>query len=558
MMSQYVYSMLRVSKVVPPQKTIIKDISLSFFPGAKIGLLGLNGAGKSTVLRIMAGVDKEFEGEAVPMSGLKIGYLPQEPQLDPEKTVREEVESGLGEVAAAQKRLEEVYALYAEPDADFDALAEEQGRLEAIIAAGSSTGGGAEHELEIAADALRLPEWDAKIANLSGGEKRRVALCKLLLSKPDMLLLDEPTNHLDAESVEWLEQFLVRFPGTVVAVTHDRYFLDNAAEWILELDRGHGIPWKGNYSSWLEQKEQRLANEAKSEAARIKAMKQELEWVRQNAKGRQAKSKARLARFEEMSNYEYQKRNETQEIFIPVAERLGNEVIEFVNVSKSFGDRVLIDDLSFKIPAGAIVGVIGANGAGKSTLFKLISGKEQPDSGEVKIGQTVKMSLIDQSREGLGNDKTVFDEIAEGRDILQVGQFELPARAYLGRFNFKGSDQSKIVGNLSGGERGRLHLAKTLIAGGNVLLLDEPSNDLDVETLRALEDALLEFAGSVMVISHDRWFLDRIATHILACEGDSKWVFFDGNYQEYEADKKRRLGEEGAKPKRIKYKPVTR
>ena len=550
--------MLRVSKVVPPQKTIIKDISLSFFPGAKIGLLGLNGAGKSTVLRIMAGVDKEFEGEAVPMGGIKIGYLPQEPELDPEKIVREEVESGLGEVAAAQKRLEEVYAEYANPDADFDALAEEQGRLEAIIAAGSSTGGGAEHELEIAADALRLPDWDAKIGNLSGGEKRRVALCKLLLSKPDMLLLDEPTNHLDAESVEWLEQFLVRFPGTVVAVTHDRYFLDNAAEWILELDRGHGIPWKGNYSSWLEQKEKRLENEAKSEAARVKAMKQELEWVRQNAKGRQAKSKARLARFEEMSNYEYQKRNETQEIFIPVAERLGNEVIEFVNVSKSFGDKVLIDDLSFKVPAGAIVGIIGPNGAGKSTLFKMISGKEQPDSGEVKIGQTVKMSLIDQSREGLQNDKTVFDNIAEGRDILQVGQFEIPARQYLGRFNFKGSDQSKIAGQLSGGERGRLHLAKTLLSGGNVLLLDEPSNDLDVETLRALEDALLEFAGSVMVISHDRWFLDRIATHILACEGDSKWVFFDGNYQEYEADKKRRLGEEGAKPKRIKYKPVTR
>lgn len=558
MSQQYVYSMLRVSKVVPPQKTIIKDISLSFFPGAKIGLLGLNGAGKSTVLRIMAGVDKEFEGEAVPMGGIKIGYLPQEPELDPEKTVREEVESGLGEVAAAQKRLEEVYAEYANPDADFDALAEEQGRLEAIIAAGSSTGGGAEHELEIAADALRLPEWDAKIGNLSGGEKRRVALCKLLLSKPDMLLLDEPTNHLDAESVEWLEQFLVRFPGTVVAVTHDRYFLDNATEWILELDRGHGIPWKGNYSSWLEQKEKRLENEAKSEAARVKAMKQELEWVRQNAKGRQAKSKARLARFEEMSNYEYQKRNETQEIFIPVAERLGNEVIEFVNVSKSFGDKVLIDDLSFKVPAGAIVGIIGPNGAGKSTLFKMISGKEQPDSGEVKIGQTVKMSLIDQSREGLQNDKTVFDNIAEGRDILQVGQFEIPARQYLGRFNFKGSDQSKIAGQLSGGERGRLHLAKTLLSGGNVLLLDEPSNDLDVETLRALEDALLEFAGSVMVISHDRWFLDRIATHILACEGDSKWVFFDGNYQEYEADKKRRLGEEGAKPKRIKYKPVTR
>ena len=558
MSQQYVYSMLRVSKVVPPQKTIIKDISLSFFPGAKIGLLGLNGAGKSTVLRIMAGVDKEFEGEAVPMGGIKIGYLPQEPELDPEKTVREEVESGLGEVATAQKRLEEVYAEYANPDADFDALAEEQGRLEAIIAAGSSTGGGAEHELEIAADALRLPDWDAQIGNLSGGEKRRVALCKLLLSKPDMLLLDEPTNHLDAESVEWLEQFLVRFPGTVVAVTHDRYFLDNAAEWILELDRGHGIPWKGNYSSWLEQKEKRLENEAKSEAARVKAMKQELEWVRQNAKGRQAKSKARLARFEEMSNYEYQKRNETQEIFIPVAERLGNEVIEFVSVSKSFGDKVLIDDLSFKVPAGAIVGIIGPNGAGKSTLFKMIAGKEQPDSGEVKIGQTVKMSLIDQSREGLQNDKTVFDNIAEGRDILQVGQFEIPARQYLGRFNFKGSDQSKIAGQLSGGERGRLHLAKTLLSGGNVLLLDEPSNDLDVETLRALEDALLEFAGSVMVISHDRWFLDRIATHILACEGDSKWVFFDGNYQEYEADKKRRLGEEGAKPKRIRYKPVTR
>ncbi|HFB8046384.1 TPA: energy-dependent translational throttle protein EttA [Neisseria gonorrhoeae] len=558
MSQQYVYSMLRVSKVVPPQKTIIKDISLSFFPGAKIGLLGLNGTGKSTVLRIMAGVDKEFEGEAVPMGGIKIGYLPQEPELDPEKTVREEVESGLGEVAAAQKRLEEVYAEYANPDADFDALAEEQDRLEAIIAAGSSTGGGAEHELEIAADALRLPDWDAKIGNLSGGEKRRVALCKLLLSKPDMLLLDEPTNHLDAESVEWLEQFLVRFPGTVVAVTHDRYFLDNAAEWILELDRGHGIPWKGNYSSWLKQKEKRLENEAKSEAARVKAMKQELEWVRQNAKGRQAKPKARLARFEEMSNYEYQKRNETQEIFIPVAERLGNEVIEFVNVSKSFGDKVLIDGLSFKVPAGAIVGIIGPNGAGKSTLFKMIAGKEQPDSGEVKIGQTVKMSLIDQSREGLQNDKTVFDNIAEGRDILQVGQFEIPARQYLGRFNFKGSDQSKIARQLSGGERGRLHLAKTLLGGGNVLLLDEPSNDLDVETLRALEDALLEFAGSVMVISHDRWFLDRIATHILACEGDSKWVFFDGNYQEYEADKKRRLGEEGAKPKRIKYKPVTR
>lgn len=555
-MSQYVYSMLRVSKTVPPQKQIIKDISLSFFPGAKIGLLGLNGAGKSTVLKIMAGVDTEFEGEAVPMSGIKIGYLPQEPQLDANKTVREEVESGMGEVAGAQKRLEEVYAAYAEPDADFEALAEEQARLEAIITAGA--GDNMEHQLEIAADALRLPDWDAKISTLSGGEKRRVALCKLLLSKPDMLLLDEPTNHLDAESVEWLEQFLVRFPGTVVAVTHDRYFLDNAAEWILELDRGQGIPWKGNYSSWLEQKEARLQNEAKAEAARIKAMKHELEWVRQNAKGRQAKSKARLARFEEMSNFEYQKRNETQEIFIPVAERLGNEVIEFVNVSKSYGDKLLIDDLSFKIPPGAIVGVIGPNGAGKSTLFKLITGQEQADSGQVKIGQTVKMSLVDQSRHGLHEDKSAFDEIAEGRDILQVGQFEIPARAYLGRFNFKGSDQSKMVGKLSGGERGRLHLAKTLISGGNVLLLDEPSNDLDVETLRALEDALLEFAGSVLVVSHDRWFLDRIATHILAAEGDSKWVFFDGNYQEYEADKKRRLGEEGAKPKRIRYKPVTR
>ena len=555
-MSQYVYSMLRVSKTVPPQKQIIKDISLSFFPGAKIGLLGLNGAGKSTVLEIMAGVDTEFEGEAIPMSGIKIGYLPQEPQLDADKTVREEVESGLGDVAGAQKKLEEVYAAYAEPDADFDALAEEQARLEAIIAAGA--GDNLEHQLEIAADALRLPEWDARIGNLSGGERRRVALCKLLLSKPDMLLLDEPTNHLDAESVEWLEQFLVRFPGTVVAVTHDRYFLDNAAEWILELDRGHGIPWKGNYSSWLEQKEARLENEAKTEAARIKAMKQELEWVRQNARGRQAKSKARLARFEEMSNYEYQKRNETQEIFIPVAERLGNEVIEFERVCKSFGDKLLIDDLSFKIPPGAIVGIIGPNGAGKSTLFKLITGQEQPDTGEVKIGQTVKLSIVDQSRNGLHDDKNVFDEIAEGRDILQVGQFEIPARAYLGRFNFKGSDQSKIVGKLSGGERGRLHLAKTLISGGNVLLLDEPSNDLDVETLRALEEALLEFAGSVLVVSHDRWFLDRIATHILAAEGESKWVFFDGNYQEYEADKKRRLGEEGAKPKRIRYKPVIR
>lgn len=555
-MAQYVMSMLRVSKVVPPKRQIIKDISLSFFPGAKIGLLGLNGSGKSTVLKIMAGVEKEYEGEVQHLAGVKIGYLPQEPELDAEKTVREEVESGMGDVMAAQKRLDEVYAAYAEPDADFDALAEEQAKLEAIIATGA--GDNTSLQLEIAADALRLPAWDAKIGHLSGGEKRRVALCKLLLSKPDMLLLDEPTNHLDAESVEWLEQFLVRFPGTVVAVTHDRYFLDNAAEWILELDRGHGIPWKGNYSSWLEQKEARLAQESKSEAARMKAMKQELEWVRQNPKGRQAKSKARIARFEELSSFEHQKRNETQEIFIPVAERLGNEVIEFENVSKGFGDRLLIDNLSFKVPAGAIVGIIGPNGAGKSTLFRMLSGQEQPDSGSVKIGQTVQMAFVDQSRADLESNKTVFEEVSGGLDLITVGKFEMSSRAYLGRFNFKGGDQQKIVGNLSGGERGRLHLAKTLLKGGNVLLLDEPSNDLDVETLRALEDALLEFAGSVLVISHDRWFLDRIATHILACEGESQWVFFDGNYQEYEADKKKRLGEEGAKPKRIRYKPISR
>ena len=553
-MAQYVMSMLRVSKIVPPKRQIIKNISLSFFPGAKIGLLGLNGAGKSTVLKIMAGVEKEYDGEVQWQPNLNIGYLPQEPQLDPEKTVREEVESGMGEVMGAQKRLEEVYAAYAEPDADFDALAEEQARLEAIISAGA--GDNVEHQLELAADALRLPPWDAKIGPLSGGEKRRVALCKLLLSKPDMLLLDEPTNHLDAESVEWLEQFLCRFPGTVVAVTHDRYFLDNAAEWILELDRGEGIPWKGNYSSWLEQKEARLEQEAKSEVARMKAMKQELEWVRQNPKGRQAKSKARIARFEELSSFEHQKRNETQEIFIPVAERLGNEVIEFENVSKGFGDRLLIDNLSFKAPPGAIVGIIGPNGAGKSTLFKMIAGKEQPDSGAVKIGQTVQMAFVEQSREGLEGDKTVFEDVANGADILTVGKFEMPSRAYLGRFNFKGGDQQKKVGMLSGGERGRLHLAKTLLKGGNVLLLDEPSNDLDVETLRALEDALLEFAGTVFVISHDRWFLDRIATHILAAEGESQWTFFDGNYQEYEADKKRRLGEEGAAPKRFRYKAL--
>jgi sulfate-transporting ATPase len=554
-MAQYVMSMLRVSKIVPPKRQIIKDISLSFFPGAKIGLLGLNGAGKSTVLRIMANADKEYEGEVQHQPNISIGYLPQEPQLDPDKTVREEVESGMGEVAQAQKKLEEIYAAYAEPDADFDKLAEEQARYENIIAA---SGSDVEHQLEIAADALRLPPWEAKIGPLSGGEKRRVALCKLLLSKPDMLLLDEPTNHLDAESVEWLEQFLVRFPGTVVAVTHDRYFLDNAAEWILELDRGHGIPWKGNYSSWLDQKQARLAQEESQESARRKSLNTELEWVRQNPKARQAKSKARIARYEELASAEYQKRNETQEIFIPAGERLGDQVIEFKNVSKAFGDHLLMDNLSFSIPPGAIVGIIGPNGAGKSTLFRMITGQEKPDSGEVIIGQTVKLAYVDQSRDQLDGAKTVFEEISDGSDILTVGRYETPSRAYIGRFNFKGADQQKIVGQLSGGERGRLHLAKTLISGGNVLLLDEPSNDLDVETLRALEDALLEFAGSVMVISHDRWFLDRIATHILAAEGESQWTFFNGNYQEYEADKKKRLGEEAAKPKRIRYKPISR
>ena len=552
-MAQYVFTMNRVGKIVPPKRQILKDISLSFFPGAKIGVLGLNGAGKSTLLKIMAGVDTDIEGEALPMPGIKIGYLPQEPKLDPNHTVREAVEEGLGEVLNAQKRLEEVYAAYAEPNADFDALAAEQAKLEAII---NAAGTNAETQMEIAADALRLPPWEAKIEHLSGGEKRRVALCRLLLSQPDMLLLDEPTNHLDAESVEWLEQFLHRFPGTVVAVTHDRYFLDNAAEWILELDRGEGIPWKGNYSSWLDQKEKRLEIEKRQEDARMKAIKHELEWVRQNAKGRQAKSKARLARFEEMSSYEYQARNETNEIFIPVAERLGNNVIEFKHVSKGFGDRLLIDDLSFKIPPGAIVGVIGPNGAGKSTLFKMILGKEKPDSGEIEIGQTVKISAVDQMRDSLPNDKTAWEAVSDGQDILQVGKFQMPSRAYLGRFNFKGGDQQKLVGTLSGGERGRLHLAKTLLAGGNVLLLDEPSNDLDVETLRALEDALLEFAGCAMVTSHDRWFLDRIATHILAFEGDSKVVFFDGNYTEYEADKRKRLGEEAARPHRLRFKPL--
>lgn len=552
-MAQYVMTMNRVSKIVPPKRQILKDISLSFFPGAKIGVLGLNGAGKSTLLKIMAGVDKDIDGEITWLSGLKIGYLPQEPQLDPEATVRACVEEGMGEVMSAQKRLEEVYAAYAEPDADFDALAAEQAKLEAII---SAAGTDASTQMEIAADALRLPPWDAVIKHLSGGEKRRVALCRLLLSQPDMLLLDEPTNHLDAESVEWLEQFLHRFPGTVVAVTHDRYFLDNAAEWILELDRGEGIPWKGNYSSWLEQKEKRLEIEKRQQESRSKAIAHELEWVRQNPKGRQAKAKARLARFEELSSYEYQSRNETNEIFIPVAERLGNKVIEFHHVSKAFGDRLLIDDLSFTVPPGAIVGVIGPNGAGKSTLFKMIDGKEKPDSGEIVLGDTVQLAAVAQLRDSLPNDKTVFDAIADGQDILQVGKFSMPARAYLGRFNFKGGDQQKLVGVLSGGERGRLHLAATLLKGGNVLLLDEPSNDLDVETLRALEEALLEFAGCAMVTSHDRWFLDRIATHILAFEGDSKVVFFNGNYNEYEADKRKRLGEEAARPHRLRFKPL--
>ena len=553
-MAQYVFTMNRVGKIVPPKRQILKDISLSFFPGAKIGVLGLNGSGKSTLLKIMAGLDKDIEGEAVPMAGLNIGYLPQEPQMDAALTVREAVEQGIGGVLAAKKRLDEVYAEYAEPDADFDKLAAEQAELEAIIAAAGSEN--TDLQLEMAADALRLPPWEATIGHLSGGEKRRVALCRLLLSKPDMLLLDEPTNHLDAESVEWLEHFLQRFPGTVVAITHDRYFLDNAAEWILELDRGAGIPWKGNYSDWLDQKEKRLEGEQKKEDARMRAMKEELKWVRSNAKGRQTKSKARLARFEELSDVDYQRRNETNEIFIPVAERLGNEVIEFKGVSKSFGGRMLLDNVNFKVPAGAIVGIIGPNGAGKSTLFRMIQGVEQPDSGEVLIGKTAKLAFVDQSRENLANDKTVWEDISGGLDNIVVGQFVMPSRAYIGRFNFKGNDQQKLVGNLSGGERGRLHLAKTLAQGGNVLMLDEPSNDLDVETLRALEEALLEFAGSAMVISHDRWFLDRICTHILAAEGDSQWFFFDGNYQEYEADKKKRLGEEGARPKRVRFKSI--
>jgi len=552
---QYVYQMHKLSKTVPPKRQILKDISLSFFPGAKIGILGTNGSGKSSLLRIMAGQDTEFDGEAQPMPGISIGFLEQEPKLDPEKTVRETVEEALGEVNAARKRLDEVYAEYGNENADFDALATEQAKLEAIIFA--QGGDDVDQQLEIAADALRLPPWDAKIGPLSGGEKRRVALCRLLLSKPDMLLLDEPTNHLDAESVEWLEQFLVRFPGTVVAVTHDRYFLDNSAEWILELDRGRGIPWKGNYSSWLEQKQERLASEEAAESARQKALKRELEWARKNTKGQTTKSKSRMARFEELNSYEYQKTNETNEIFIPVADRLGDQVIEFTGVGKAYGDRLLMEDVSFRVPPGAIVGIIGPNGAGKSTLFRMIAGKEQPDSGTIAIGKSVNMAVVDQSRESLDSTKTVFEDVSGGRDLILVGRFEMPSRAYLGRFNFKGGDQQKLVGHLSGGERGRLHLAKTLMSGANVLLLDEPSNDLDVETLRALEDALGEFAGTVMVVSHDRWFLDRIATHIISFEGDSNVHFFEGNYHEYEADKVKRLGEEAAKPHRIRYRPLS-
>jgi energy-dependent translational throttle protein EttA len=553
-MSQYIYTMNGVSKVVPPKRQIIKDISLSFFPGAKIGLLGLNGAGKSTVLKIMAGVDTDFSGEARPQPGIKVGYLAQEPQLDPEMTVREAVEEGVGEVLQAQAALDKVYDAYAEEGADFDKLAAEQQRLEAILATNDAHL--LEQQLEVAADALRIPPWDAKIGPLSGGEKRRVALCRLLLQKPDMLLLDEPTNHLDAESVEWLEQFLARYTGTVVAVTHDRYFLDNAAEWILELDRGRGIPWKGNYTDWLVQKEDRLKREESSEKARQKAIQKELEWARQNAKGGRSKGKARLARIEELQSVDYQKRNETNEIFIPPGERLGNSVMEFRGVSKSFGDRLLIDDLSFIVPPGAIVGIIGPNGAGKSTLFKMITGQEKPDKGEIVTGPTVKIAYVDQSRDALTGNHNVFQEVSGGADILNINGIEIQSRAYIGRFNFKGQDQQKLVGTLSGGERGRLHLAKTLLQGGNVLLLDEPSNDLDIETLRALEDALLEFPGNTFVISHDRWFLDRIATHILAFEGDSHVEFFQGNYREYEEDKKRRLGEEGAQPHRLRFKAL--
>ena len=551
---QYIYTMIGVSKIVPPKRQIIKDISLSFFPGAKIGLLGLNGAGKSTVLRIMAGVDTDYQGEARPQPGIKIGYLEQEPKLNPDKTVREVVEEGVSEIMNAQARLDEVYAAYAEEGADFDKLAAEQQRLENILAA--SDAHALERQLEVAADALRLPPWDANVGKLSGGEKRRVALCRLLLSKPDMLLLDEPTNHLDAESVEWLEHFLADFPGTVVAVTHDRYFLDNAAEWILELDRGRGIPWKGNYSSWLEQKDERLKQEESQEKARQKAIQRELEWARQNAKGGRSKGKARLSRIEELQSVDYQKRNETNEIFIPPGERLGNSVIEFKGVSKSFGDRLLIDDLNIVVPPGAIVGIIGPNGAGKSTLFKMITGQEKPDQGEIVKGPTVKIAYVDQSREKLEGNHNVFQEVSGGADILTINGIEIQSRAYIGRFNFKGPDQQKLVGTLSGGERGRLHLAKTLLQGGNVLLLDEPSNDLDIETLRALEDALLEFPGNAFVISHGRWFLDRIATHILAFEGDSHVEFFQGNYREYEEDKKRRLGDDAAAPHRLRYKKL--
>ena len=553
-MAQYVYSMHRVSKVVPPKRQILKDISLSFFPGAKIGVLGLNGAGKSTLLRIMAGVDTEFDGEARPMPGIKVGYLPQEPELDPNKTVRDIVEEAVSEIKDAQERLDAVYAAYAEPEADFDALAAEQAKLEAILQA--ADGHNLERQLEVAADALRLPAWEAEIGHLSGGEKRRVALCRLLLSAPDMLLLDEPTNHLDADSVAWLERFLHDFPGTVVAITHDRYFLDNVAGWILELDRGMGIPFEGNYSQWLESKAARLSQEAKQEASHAKAMKAELEWVRQGAKGRQSKSKARLQRFEELQSQEFQKRSETNEIYIPAGPRLGDKVIELHNVSKGYGDRQLIDNLSFSVPKGAIIGVIGGNGAGKSTLFRMLTGKEQPDSGSIEIGDSVQIASVDQSRDSLDGNKTVWEQISDGFDMIKIGNYEVPSRGYVGRFNFKGGDQQKFVKELSGGERGRLHLALTLKQGANVLLLDEPSNDLDVETLRALEEALLDFPGSAIVISHDRWFLDRIATHILSYEDDAQVTFFEGNYTEFEADRKKRLGDAAAQPHRVRYKKL--
>ncbi|NHB89489.1 energy-dependent translational throttle protein EttA [Photorhabdus tasmaniensis] len=555
-MAQYVYSMHRVGKIVPPKRHILKNISLSFFPGAKIGVLGLNGAGKSTLLRIMAGIDKDIEGEARPQPGIKIGYLPQEPKLNLEHTVREAVEEAVSEVKHALTRLDEVYAAYADPDADFDKLAKEQGELEAIIQ--SHDGHNLDNQLERAADALRLPPWDAKIEHLSGGERRRVAICRLLLEKPDMLLLDEPTNHLDAESVAWLERFLHNYEGTVVAITHDRYFLDNVAGWILELDRGEGIPWEGNYSSWLEQKDARLAQEASTEAARRKSIEKELEWVRQNPKGRQAKGKARLARFEELNNVEYQKRNETSELFIPPGPRLGDKVLEVENLTKSYGDRVLIDNLNFSLPKGAIVGIIGPNGAGKSTLFRMLSNQEQPDSGTIALGETVKLASVDQFRDNMDDKKTVWEEISGGQDIMRIGNFELPSRAYVGRFNFKGVDQGKRVGELSGGERGRLHLAKLLQVGGNMLLLDEPTNDLDIETLRALENALLEFPGCAMVISHDRWFLDRIATHIIDYQDEGKVTFFEGNFSEYEDYKKRTLGAEALEPHRIKYKKISK